>query len=100
MTNDDNIIADLLKKIDSLQETINTQNLFIMKMATYRDEREDRTEEQRIQRLRDLKNFITSTGLVSIIDKWYGETLRRPPYEAGQPADKQPASEPSEGLDS
>lgn len=99
MTNDDNIIADLLKKIDSLQGTINTQNAFIMKMATYRDERDDKAEEQRVERFRDLKDLIMSTGLVNIIEKWYSESVRRPSYEAGRPADKQPADESTEGYE-
>lgn len=49
MTNDD-IIKDLLNKIDILQSTINDQNKFIMRMVTYRDEQE-------LQEFRDRKDM-------------------------------------------
>jgi hypothetical protein len=88
MTNDDNIIADLLKKIDSLQATINTQNAFIMKMATYRDDREDKLESERTKRLGELMAIARDVDFVGIFSRWLldkEQASRRPPYSAGRP---------------
>jgi len=69
MTND-TIIADLLKKIDSLQEVISYQNNFIMKMATYRDEREDRLSSKEDERFNELLKVASESGLVVALSKF------------------------------
>ena len=103
MTISDDIIKDLLKKIDSLQETINTQNTFIMRMATYRDEREDRSESDKAKRWGEFHALIRDTDAVGALSRWLLERERahqRPPYSAGQPDSKESSPEGQEDLDS
>lgn len=85
----DTIIADLLKKIDSLNETITNQNAFIMKMATYRDEREDKLSKSHDDRLGELFALIRETGAVEQLFKWIYDGGQRPDIQAGQPADEE-----------
>ncbi len=102
MTSSDALIADLLKKIDSLQDTINTQNAFIMKMATYRDDREDKWEQEKTKRLGELAAFARDTDLAGVLSRWIldKEKYRRPAYSAGQPDSNGNGPEEQEDLDS
>lgn len=71
------IITDLLKKVDNLQRTIDEQTKFIMRMVTYRDEREDADSKERMNRFLQIWNVLEQTDAVNkIADRLFSE---RPP---------------------
>ena len=63
----DEIITDLLKKVDSLQRTVDEQTKFIMKMVTYRDEREDADSRERFDRFLQIWHALEQNDAISKI---------------------------------
>lgn len=58
------IIKDLLNKIDVLQKTIADQNRFVMKMATYHDEREEKNLDKRTEIFLQIWSAADSSGVL------------------------------------
>ena len=65
-------------------------------MATYRDERDDKSAEIQHERFKELKDLIMTTGIIEIFTKWLVDkdhASRRPPYSASRPTKDNPADE-------
>lgn len=75
MMTSEKIIEDLLKKIDSIQETVANQNIFIMKMATYRDDREAEERTAFDKRTENLLNVLRDSNAIEFFSHWFFDSF-------------------------